>query len=114
MSLAMNRDKIRDINRIIGEKQESIKRKTADIREINEERTAVNEELDKVLTIKRDKLNQTIDSLASVNNSDFNYYVTKFGLPGFPPVEAQLIQTLGCVLKPGVNMDKDDYNMIFI
>jgi len=109
MSLAMNRDKIRDINRIIGEKQESIKRKTADIKEISEERSAVNEELDKVLTIKRDKLNQTIDSLASVDASDFNYYYTKFDKPGFPPVEAQLIHTLGCVLKPGVNMETSDY-----
>jgi len=35
-------------------------------------------------------------------------------MPGFPPVETQLIQTLGCVLKPGVMMDKNDYDMIFL
>ena len=84
MSLAMNRDKIREIQRIIGEKQESIKRKTADIHEIAEERLAVNEELEKVLAIKREKLHQTVDSLNTVSNADFNYYVTKSGLPGFP------------------------------
>ena len=114
MSLAMNRDKIRDIQRIIGEKKESIKRKTADIKEINEERSAVNEELEKVLTIKRENLNKTIDSLASVSNADFNHYVTKSGLPGFPPQEDQLINVLGSILKPGVKMAKNDYDMIFL
>lgn len=114
MSLAMNRDKIREIQRIIGEKQESIKRKTADIHEIAEERLAVNEELEKVLAIKREKLHQTVDSLNTVSNADFNYYVTKSGLPGFPHQEDQLIKVLGACLKPGIKMAKNDYDMIFL
>jgi hypothetical protein len=56
LSLAMNRDKIREIIRVIAEKRENIKRKTADIKEIDEELSAVNEELDKVLRQKDIKL----------------------------------------------------------
>jgi hypothetical protein len=67
-----------------------------------------------VLTIKRENLNKTIDSLASVSNADFNHYVTKSGLPGFPPQEDQLINVLGSILKPGVKMAKNDYDMIFL
>ncbi len=74
--VAMALDKIKEIQLQIAEKHNNIKKKTAEIQELQEELDLAEEEVETVLSEKNWKLEKTIEELKATGNQEFVSIVT--------------------------------------